>query len=107
MLPRREGGAKEKQRQQMESKTKKDVQKEFDRALLIEVAAINPFHLGNMKKGSGSGIDEDFTEEDKLLMDIMQMKVAAEEEKMTVNKGAEQEKETKERKSGKKPWQAG
>ncbi|KAK7495411.1 hypothetical protein BaRGS_00013350, partial [Batillaria attramentaria] len=39
--------------QQMESKTKKDVQKEFDRALLIEVAAINPFHLGNMKKGSG------------------------------------------------------
>nr|KAG5689531.1 hypothetical protein BaRGS_008906 [Batillaria attramentaria] len=57
--------------------------------------------------GIQSGIDEDFTEEDKLLMDIMQMKVAAEEEKMTVNKGAEQEKETKERKSGKKPWQAG
>ena len=37
----------------MDSKTKKELQKEFDRALLIKVAAVNPFHLGNMKKGSG------------------------------------------------------
>ena len=37
----------------VESKTKKELQKEFDRALSIEVAAVNPFHLGNMKKGAG------------------------------------------------------
>ena len=37
----------------MSTKTKKDFQKEFDRALMVEVAATNPFHLGNLRKGAG------------------------------------------------------
>ena len=38
-----------------------------------------------------------FTEEDKLLMDIMQMKAAADEEKETINKGAEHDKEIRDK----------